>query len=96
MTEATRVELTVLGERLTLRTTESPEYLRSLAAFLEERVASLGAASRGSTTAVLLAALDIVDELFRLRAEQSRADGAVDARLRSLLGELERVTPRQP
>src|SRR5438105_411602 len=41
MPEPARVELTLLGQTLTLRSAASPEYLRSLAAFLEERVAAI-------------------------------------------------------
>jgi cell division protein ZapA (FtsZ GTPase activity inhibitor) len=90
--EPTRVELMVLGEKLTIRTAESPDYLKSLAAYLEERVRSMSAANRAQSTAVILAALDITDELFRAREEKHRAVGDVDARLRTLVSELERAT----
>lgn len=91
MAEGSRVELSVLGEKLTLRTAESPEYLRSLGQYLEDRVRSLSAPSRSATVALILAALDITDELFRARDDRSRSEGTVDARLRSLLAELQRA-----
>jgi cell division protein ZapA (FtsZ GTPase activity inhibitor) len=91
MTEPKRVELTVLGETLSIRTSESAEYLRSLGAFVEERARALGAGSRSLTSALLLTALDIADELFRVRDEQSRQEGDVDTRLRALVNELQRA-----
>lgn len=97
MTEPTRVELTVLGERLTIRTAESPAYIQSLADYLEERVRALGTGSRTQLATLILAALDITDELFRARDDRSRTDVTVDRRLRSLLAELQRaVSPERP
>jgi cell division protein ZapA (FtsZ GTPase activity inhibitor) len=93
VTEPTRVELTVLGERLTLRTAESPAYIQSLADYLEQRVRALGTGSRTQAATLILAALDITDELFRARDEKSRVDGHLDARLRKLLSDLERAAP---
>ena len=95
MSEANRVELSVLGHTLTVRTGESPEYMRSLAAYLEERVASIkagGVRDPGST--LILAALDIVDELFRARDDVSKREGDVSARLGALVTLLEQVTPK--
>src|SRR5262245_23928302 len=91
MAESARVELTVLGETLSIRTGASPDYLRSLGSFIEERAHALGAGTRSLTSALLLTALDIADELFRAREEQSRQAGDVDARLGALVTALERV-----
>ena len=98
MTEAQRVELSILGQTLTLRSSASPEHLRALAAYIEERVATLRRSGvPDPTRALILAALDITDELFRTRDEQQRADaGRVDdleARLGKLVAILERSTP---
>jgi cell division protein ZapA (FtsZ GTPase activity inhibitor) len=91
MAEPTRVEVTVLGETLSIRTSESADYLRSLAAFVEERARALGAGTRSLTSALILTALDIADELFRARDEQSRQQGDVDTRLGALVNELQRA-----
>ncbi len=96
MAEPTRVELTVLGETLSIRTSASPDYLRSLGAFVEERARALGAGTRSLTSALLLTALDLADELFRARDEQSRQAGDVDARLRALVSELQRACVPEP
>ena len=95
MCDANRVELAVLGHTLTVRTGESPEYMRSLAAYLEARVASMKTGGvRDPGSALILAALDIVDELFRARDDVSKREGDVSARLGALVTLLEQVTPK--
>jgi cell division protein ZapA (FtsZ GTPase activity inhibitor) len=94
MGEPVRVELTVLGEALSIRTSESPEYVRSLAALVEARAKALGAETRSLTSVLILTALDITDELFRTRDERSRLDGAVGARLGALVSALERASEK--
>ena len=94
MSDPARVELTLLGQTLTVRTEASPEYMRSLARYLEERVAALRKSGvRDPQTALALAALDITDELFRTRDEHTRAEGDVGTRLGALLTLLEQATP---
>lgn len=96
MSEPKRVEITLLGQTLVMRTEASPEYLKSLTAYLEERVASLRRGGvRDPMTSLALAALDITDELFRARDNKQRDDGDVEARLGALLTFLERMTPRE-
>ena len=86
-----RVELTLLGQALTVRTEADPEYVRTLARYLEERVAVLSKSGVTEPMAALtLAALDITDELFRAREDRERQDGDVQARLGALVQMLER------
>jgi cell division protein ZapA (FtsZ GTPase activity inhibitor) len=95
LSEAARIELTVLGQTLTIRSEEKPEYLRSLAKFLEERVATIRKGGvRDPNTALVLAALDIADELYRARDDVSKREGDVSARIGALVTLLEQVTPR--
>jgi cell division protein ZapA (FtsZ GTPase activity inhibitor) len=92
LSEATRVELTILGQTLTVRTEASADYVRSLAKYLEDRVATIKKSGvRDASAALILAALDIVDELFRARDDVSRRDGDVSARIGALLTLLEQV-----
>jgi cell division protein ZapA (FtsZ GTPase activity inhibitor) len=94
---AGRVELSLLGQTLTVRTEASPEYVRQLAAYLEDRVAQLARGGIKDTLAALtLAALDITDELFRAREDKARQDGDVHMRLGALVEMLERLTPAPP
>ena len=94
-----RVELTLLGQALTVRTEADPEYVRTLARYLEERVAALAKSGvKEPMAALTLAALDITDELFRLRDE--RKDQEVDhkdvsARLGALRQILDAVVPEK-
>ena len=94
MSEPARVELSVLGQTLTVRTEASEDYIRSLAKYLEERVATIKRGGvRDGQTALVLAALDIADELFRARDDVTRREGDVTARLGALVTLLERATP---
>lgn len=90
MAESTRVELTLLGQKLSLRSEAAPEYLHALAAFIEERVATLQRGGvRDPLKALSLAALDMADELHRTREERSIDEGEVTARLRAVIARLD-------
>ena len=92
-----RVELSLLGQTLTVRTEASPEYVRRLASYLEERVAELrGAGIKDPLASLTLAALDITDELFRIREDKNRQEGDVDTRLSALVEILDRIAPSPP
>ena len=95
MSEPTRVDLEVLGHKLTLRSQAPADYVRSLASYLEERVAMIkGSGARDTTAALILASLDIIDELFRARDDVTRREHQVSARLGALVTMLEQVTPK--
>jgi cell division protein ZapA (FtsZ GTPase activity inhibitor) len=95
MKESERIELTVLGQTLTLRSEADPAYLRSLAAALEARVAELQRGGvRDVFKALILVALDMTDELQR--ADQLRDAGDVAARLGALVKLLDSVAPDPP
>jgi len=97
MSEPRRIELNLLGQTLTIRSEASPEYLRALAKYLEERVTSLKRSGvKDPMTALALASLDITDELFRARDDKTRDEGDVDARIGALVTLLEKVAPREP
>jgi cell division protein ZapA (FtsZ GTPase activity inhibitor) len=95
LSEATRVELEVLGQTLTIRTEVSEDYVRSLARYLEDRVTTLRKGGvRDAGAALILAALDITDELFRARDDVSRREGDVSERLGALVTLLEQATAK--
>jgi cell division protein ZapA (FtsZ GTPase activity inhibitor) len=88
-----RVELTLLGQTLTIRTDAGPDYVRSLARYVEGRVADAARSGvKDPWKAMALAALDIADELFREREGAARREGDVDARLQTLLALLDEAT----
>jgi cell division protein ZapA (FtsZ GTPase activity inhibitor) len=96
LSEPARVELSIQGRALTVRSEASADYLRSLAAFLEDRVATIRKGGvRDTETALILAALDIADELYRARDDVSRREGDVSERLGALVSLLEQqVSPK--
>jgi cell division protein ZapA (FtsZ GTPase activity inhibitor) len=92
-----RIELTLLGQTLSLRSEASPEYLRALAAFVEERVATLQRGGvRDPLKALSLAALDIADELHRAREDRSLDEGEVGTRLRAVIARLDELSRQAP
>ena len=95
MSEARRVDVTLLGQTHTLRTEATPNYVRALARYLEDRVATLQRSGvKDPMKALTLAALDITEELFRARDDRQRDDGDVGDRMKVLVALLDRVTPR--
>jgi cell division protein ZapA len=87
MSESHRVEIEILGQRYAIRSQAPPDHVRRLVAFLEGRVGEI----RGDGPAqdpqklLTLAALDIADELFRLRSERVQNDGDTTARVGALV-----------
>jgi cell division protein ZapA (FtsZ GTPase activity inhibitor) len=97
MNEPARVELKLLGQTLTLRSDADPAYLRTLAAFVEERVATLQRGGvRDPYKALMLAALEIADDLHRTRDAKAENVGEVETRLGALVELLDRITPDPP
>src|SRR5437870_12295392 len=96
MADAKRVELTFLGTKLTVRTEASPEYLQSLVRYLEAAVAQLRRSGvRDDSTALMLAALDVTEELFREREDTQTAEGDVGARRGALVTLLDQAAPNR-
>ncbi len=92
MGDVKRVELALLGQTLVVRTEATPEYVRSLARHLEQRVETIRRAGvPDHIKSLLLAALEITDELFRLRDERARETADVGGRVDALQGLLERA-----
>ncbi|MBI2162410.1 MAG: cell division protein ZapA [Candidatus Rokubacteria bacterium] len=97
MSEPRRVEFQLLGQTLTIRTAELPDYIRALAKYIDERVTALKRSGvKDPMTALALAALDITDELFKARDDSSRDESDVGKRLSALVAMLEQATPKEP
>jgi cell division protein ZapA len=97
MTEARRVDVEILGQRYVVRSEAPSDYVQQLVAYLESRVRDIRGEAPGQDPAKLLAlaALDITDELFRLRDERARSEGDATARVGALLELLDSVIPRR-
>ena len=94
MTVPERVELSVLGTKLSVRSAAEPAYLQSLARFVEERAEAIQQGGvRDPMTALTLAAIEIADDLHRLRDEHVRDESVVRERLDALVELIQSVTP---
>ena len=100
MAEKQRVDIEILGQKYPVRSEAAPEYVRKLAAFVDGRAREIrGDASGGDPARVLaLTALDVAEELFRLREEHKDQDvdhKDVTARLGALRQLLDAVVPEK-
>ncbi|HEY7253537.1 MAG TPA: cell division protein ZapA [Methylomirabilota bacterium] len=100
MAEKQRVDIEILGQKYPIRSEEAPDYVRQLASFVDRRAREIrgDAAGQDSVRVLALAALDITDELFRLRDERKEQDvdqKDVSARLGALRQLLDAVVPEK-
>jgi len=80
------VSVTILGERYTIRAAEDPAYVQRVAQYVETELAEVvkGSPSLPSSKAVVLASLNIADEIFKMEADRERSEAALAARLGEL------------
>lgn len=80
------IHVDIAGQRYPIRTTLDPAYVQELAAFVDRRMQLASDASPSSDTVGLavLSALNVADELFRLRLERRASDGSLQARAEEL------------
>ncbi len=92
------VSVRIAGEEHTIRANAEPEYMRSCARFVDERLSEIR--SKGGLIethkATILAALSITDELFQLRAELERTRSEVATRATELARRLEGYLTTHP
>lgn len=71
-----RVQVKICGEDYMLKSTATPEYLRRLAAEVHQRMQIIGSMHnrQGSGRLAVLTALNLADELFRLRQDMQRLE----------------------
>ena len=95
MPDKNRVEVEILGHKYTIRSEATPEYVRELAAHVEQRAREIQSPgpSQDPVKLLALAALYITDELFRLRDEHALADKDTSAWLGALSQLLDAVAP---
>ena len=85
------VSVRIAGEEHTIRANAEPEYTRSCARYVDERISEI----RGKGTviethkAAILAALSVTDELFQVRDELERLKKEVTSRTTNLVRRLE-------
>ena len=86
MADKHRVEVEILGQKYTIRTDAPADYVRELAAHVEQRTKDIrgDGPAQDSVKLLALAALYITDELFRLRDDHALVDQDTSARLDAL------------
>ena len=86
MNSETTVQVVIHGTQLTFKT-DDPDYIRELAGFIEEQIENVQSSGKvtSSAKAVTLAALNIADELFRLRKEKKEMSERLSERLETML-----------
>lgn len=92
MTKTNRVEFSLLGQKYTIRSDATPEYVRRLVAHVEKIIKQIqgeGGPQDPQKVAVL-AAFYIADELFRSRDQSRQTEGAAAERVGALLELLEK------
>ena len=95
MSKTTRVEFSLLGQKYTIRSEATPEYVRNLVAHVEKTIRQIqkeGGPQDAQKLAVL-AAFYIADELFRGRDQSRRVEGQATERVGALLELLDKVAP---
>jgi cell division protein ZapA len=83
LTHSSRVvTVEIAGQRYPIRSGLDERYVAELAAYVESRmrVASESAPNSDLLGLAILVALNIADELFRARAQQSESNGELNAR----------------
>lgn len=80
------VSVMIRGEQYTIRATEDPSYVRRVAAYVDAKLDGVakGSQSLPPTKAIVLASLQIADELFKAEAERERSEGLVAVKLGTL------------
>lgn len=86
------VSVVIRGEQYTIRAAEDPSYVREVAAYVDAKLDGIVKNSQAlpPTKAVVLASLNIADELFKVEAERKRSEELVATKL-GVLSELLRT-----
>jgi cell division protein ZapA len=76
------VHVEIHGQRYAIKSELDPQYIGELAAYVDEKIraAAREISSTDPVRIAVIAALNIADEAFRLRADASGAEGRVRAR----------------
>ena len=82
------VEVTILGQKYTVKGDAHEEYIRKLASFVDEKLKEVYSAAPGITPlkAAILASLNIADELHKLTEAQDNITRNIEERANALTG----------
>lgn len=82
------VEVTILGQKYTLKGDAQEDYIKNLAAFVDGKLKEVYSASPGITPlkAAILASLNIADELHKLQEAEDSIARNIEERANALTG----------
>jgi len=82
------VEISILGHKYTIKGDAHEEYIRHLAAYVEEKLQEIHAGNPNITPlkASILASLNIADELHKLKEDHDRAARTIEEKTNALSG----------
>ncbi|MDA8104154.1 MAG: cell division protein ZapA [Nitrospiraceae bacterium] len=82
------IEVTILGQKYTIKGEASEEYIRKLASFVDEKMKEVYHSSPGISPlkAAILASLNIADELHKFREDQENITRNIEERTNALTG----------
>ena len=82
------VEVTILGQKYTVKGDAPEDHIRKLASFVDAKLKEVYTAAPGITPlkAAILASLDIADELYKLREAQEKITRTIEERANALTG----------
>lgn len=84
------VKVRIMGDEYTLRTDEEPQHVVAVAAYLDQSIQRIASGSvLEPNRAAILAAMQITDELFKLRQQMGESEDV----LRTLATEIRRWLP---
>jgi len=80
------VEVYILGQKYTIKGASSEEYIRKLASYVNEKLQEVHNSSPNITPlkTSILVAINIADELFKVRSEQERLTREIEEKTDSL------------
>jgi len=82
------IEVTILGQKYTIKGEASEEYIKQLAAFVDDKLREVYNAAPGITPmrAAILASLNMADELHKLKEAQESMTRNIEERTNVLTG----------
>jgi len=82
------IEVTILGQKYTIKGEAQEDYMKNLAAFVDEKLKEVYNASPGITPlkAAIIASLNIADELHRLKETQENLTRNIEEKADALTG----------
>lgn len=83
-----RIEVTILGQKYTVKGNESEDYIKRLAAFVDEKLKEVYNSAPNITPlkAAILASLNIADELHKLKESQDSLTKNIEEKANALSG----------